>query len=80
MQNSKDNPTNDIITGNQFELTIREFEVLQYASQGYTNKEIGELTYITVNTVKKHMRSIILKLGVKNRTEAVYKALKTHIL
>lgn len=53
-------------------LTSREKEVMRYVCKGYTNKEIGETIYVTENTVKKHMESILEKLHVRNRTEAVY--------
>lgn len=55
-------------------LTPREQDVLALVAQGYANKEIAELLVITVNTVQSHLRSILGKLGVKSRTQAVFKA------
>jgi DNA-binding NarL/FixJ family response regulator len=52
-------------------LTEREREVLTLLAQGRTNKEIAASLVITERTVKFHVSSILAKLGVGNRTEAV---------
>ena len=52
-------------------LTERELEVLNLLAQGMTNKEIAAELVITVRTVKFHVSSILRKLEVGNRTEAV---------
>ena len=51
-------------------LSTRESEILALIVQGYSNREIGEKLGIARNTVKNHLRSILAKLGVRNRTEA----------
>jgi DNA-binding NarL/FixJ family response regulator len=51
-------------------LSNRELEVLDLASHGSTNSEIGERLGLTVHAVKFHLASIYRKLGVANRTEA----------
>ena len=48
-------------------LTDREYEVLNYVMQGYTNKEIAEILMITHHTVKAHVASILKKTGARNR-------------
>jgi DNA-binding NarL/FixJ family response regulator len=53
-------------------LTMRETEVLQYISQGLPNKQIASMLYISEHTVKFHISSIYIKLGVTNRTEAAH--------
>ena len=53
------------------ELTEREREVLQLMATGRSNQEIGAALCITEGTVKFHVSSILAKLGVGNRTEAV---------
>ena len=60
------------------QLTEREKEVMQYVCKGYTNKEIGKIIFVSASTVKKHMQSILEKLNVKNRAEAVYEMMHEH--
>lgn len=52
-------------------LTPRERDVLYNISKGYNNKEIAKLLYISDYTVKKHVSSILSKLNLKNRQEAI---------
>jgi len=52
-------------------LSPREREVLQLAAKGATNKEIADKCFISETTVKAHFRSILEKLGTKNRAGAV---------
>jgi DNA-binding NarL/FixJ family response regulator len=51
-------------------LTLREIEVLQLTARGYTNLQIARALLISVSTVKKHLRSVVSKLGVSDRTQA----------
>jgi LuxR family maltose regulon positive regulatory protein len=55
-------------------LTPREREVLQWLSQGATNQEIADHLVVSLATAKKHVASILSKLGVENRTQAVARA------
>lgn len=55
-------------------LSERELEVLNLLAQGYTNKGIAEMLFLSLNTVKTHTSNIYLKLEVTNRTAAVAKA------
>lgn len=50
-------------------LTEREREIFKEIGVGYSNLEIAERLYISENTVKKHITSLMGKLGVKRRTE-----------
>jgi DNA-binding NarL/FixJ family response regulator len=53
------------------ELTTRESEVLKLAAQGLRNREIGARLFISENTVRNHMISLMEKLGTTHRTEAI---------
>ncbi len=64
----------------RMELTTREVEVLRYASKGLRNKEIARVIGRTEGTVKIHLRHILAKLGVVDRTEAVTIALQRGII
>jgi DNA-binding CsgD family transcriptional regulator len=61
-------------------LSAREIEVLQLVARGLSNREIGEQIFLSLDTVKGHNRSIYAKLGVKNRTQAVNRAISLKIL
>jgi len=66
---------------NMFEdLTPRELQVLQQMAKGLANKEIGDVLKITEHTVKDHLKNILGKLRVADRTEAVAVALKRGII
>ena len=57
-------------------LTEREIEVLRMVAGGYSNREIGEGLHLAEGTVKNHLSSILSKLGVRDRTQAVLKAVE----
>lgn len=54
--------------------TRRELDVLRLIAEGYTNKEIAMELSLAEITVKKHVQSIISKLGVSDRTQAAISA------
>ncbi len=71
------NDTIEVIKINKYlhdPLSMREFEILNLISTGKTNRQIAEITFISENTVKYHLKNIYVKLDVKNRTEALRKA------
>lgn len=61
-------------------LTPREQEVLTLVSQGLTSKEIADRLFISVYTVKNHIRNVLEKLHLKNRAEAVAFAAREGLL
>ncbi len=65
---------------NNYPLTEREREVLECIVSGCTNIEIAEKLYITVGTVKTHVRNILEKLCANDRTEAAVRALRSGII
>jgi two-component system NarL family response regulator len=62
------------------ELSERERQVLQYIANGKSNKEIGQVLYISENTVKSHVKSILTKLDAMGRTEAIAIGLKRGLI
>jgi two-component system NarL family response regulator len=61
-------------------LTGREIEVLELVAQGNTSREIGDLLFISENTVKNHIRNILDKLGLHSRNEAVLYAVREDLI
>ena len=61
-------------------LTNREITILKLITQGYDNLEISKTIFISIHTVKAHISKIIKKLNAKNRTNAVYIAIKNNLL
>ncbi len=59
-------------------LTEREREVLNWVAQGKTNKEIATELHVAENTVRAHLRNILDKLQVHNRTQAAAFARRDH--
>jgi DNA-binding NarL/FixJ family response regulator len=57
-------------------LTKRELEILRLMAGGYSNREIAEALGTAEGTIKNHASSILSKLGVRDRTRAVLKALE----
>ncbi|HHU50990.1 MAG TPA: response regulator transcription factor [Firmicutes bacterium] len=61
-------------------LTLKETEVLRELVKGKSNKEIAADLFISETTVKTHVSNILQKLGVKDRTQAVIKALRLKLV
>lgn len=55
-------------------LSRREKEILELLAKGNSNAEIGEQLFLSVSTVKTHVSNLLVKLDVKNRTQALAKA------
>ena len=61
-------------------LTTREYEVLQFLTQGHSNAEIAEKLFLSLSTVKTHVSNLFEKMDVKNRIQAVDKAKRLKII
>lgn len=61
-------------------LSEREIEILQLLAEGLSNKQISEKVSLSENTVKYHLKNILHKLNVQNRTEAVMYALRNDLV
>ncbi len=63
-----------------YPVTERELEVLELIVQGHSNATIAQQLYITVGTVKTHVRNILNKLCVDDRTQAAVRALRAGLV
>ncbi|MBD2346850.1 response regulator transcription factor [Anabaena subtropica] len=81
-KNSVINPETEdnLDTINPYTLTERELEVLQLIVEGCSNAIIAERLYITVGTVKTHVRNILNKLCADDRTQAAVRALRSGLV
>ncbi len=61
-------------------LTPRELEILKFIAAGCRNSEIAEKAFISLDTVKAHVKHIFEKLGVKTRVQAIQQAEELHLL
>lgn len=61
-------------------LTTREAEVLDLVARGLANKDIATRLGLGVRTIEGHVSSVLAKLGVASRTEAVRHALDNHLI
>jgi DNA-binding NarL/FixJ family response regulator len=70
----------ELISTRKPTLTGRELEVLGLVADGKTSRQIGDLLYISENTVKNHIRNILDKLGLHSRNEAVLYAIRENLI
>jgi DNA-binding NarL/FixJ family response regulator len=81
-ENTPKNPAieDDLDIIDPYTLTERELEVLQLIVEGCSNAVIAERLYITVGTVKTHVRNILNKLSADDRTQAAVRALRSGLV
>lgn len=70
----------DVEDKNDYCLTARESQILKLITQGYSNNEIAKELFVSINTTKAHVASILQKLEVDDRLQAALKALKNKIV
>lgn len=56
------------------QLSLREHEILQLIADGLTNREIADNLFLTISTIKWHIKNIYPKLGVRSRVQAIIRA------
>ena len=61
-------------------LTARETQILKLITEGYSNNEIANELFVSINTTKAHVASILQKLEVDDRLQAALKALKERLV
>ena len=61
-------------------LTEKEVEILRLIAAGYSNKEIANAMFKSTGTIKNQVSSVMAKLGVRDRTRAVLKALEQGVI
>lgn len=72
---------NELVLGERdYNLTTREKQILKLITEGFSNVEIAKNLFVSVNTTKVHVASILQKLEVDDRLQAAIKALKERIV
>jgi two-component system, NarL family, response regulator LiaR len=66
--------------GGSIPLSAREVEVLRLVVEGLTNQKIAERLVVSIETVKSHMRRIMEKLAVSDRTQAAVRAVRDKLI
>ena len=66
--------TKEIFNPDQLGLSKREVEVLGLLAEGFSNQEVADELFVSLNTAKTHISNLYSKLNVKRRTQAVQKA------
>ena len=74
------NLVDSLLTTGPDGLTDREVEVLRLLAEGLSNRAIGQRLYISTNTAANHVRSILIKTGAANRTQAAMYAADHELL
>ncbi len=59
---------------NRLGISKRELEVLQLMAKGFSNQEIADKLFVSLNTVKTHSSNLFIKLEVKRRTQAIQRS------
>ena len=72
--------TVDAAQAARLDLSKREVEVLALMAEGYSNQEIAEKLFVSLNTIKTHTSRIFEKMDVKRRTQAVEMAKRLNII
>lgn len=63
-----------------FDLTAREKDILKQIAMGKSNKDIAQELCLSIHTVKNHLKNILQKLSVQDRTQAAIMAIKENLV
>lgn len=77
---TSDTAQSELETKETYNLTSREAQILKLITEGYSNNEIAKELFVSINTTKAHVASILQKLEVDDRLQAALKALKHKIV
>ena len=77
---SKSNQVESAVSEKDYGLTSRESQILKLITEGYSNNEIANKLFVSINTTKAHVASILQKLEVDDRLQAALKALKERLV
>ena len=80
VQRARMAPSGQAATVAAADLTDRELDVLRLLADGRDNRQIAEALYLSPTTVKRHVSSIVAKLGVSNRVQAALWAVRAGLL
>ena len=72
--------TDTLLSEKDYGLTSRETQILKLITEGYSNNEIANQLFVSINTTKAHVASILQKLEVDDRLQAALKALKERLV
>lgn len=70
----------DNLINHPYDLNNQELKVLKYLTQGLSNKDISEMMYLSIGTVKNYISIIYSKLNVRNRSSAIIKAMEESLI
>lgn len=77
---AKSQKTEEYTPQKDYGLTSRESQILKLITEGYSNNEIANQLFVSINTTKAHVASILQKLEVDDRLQAALKALKERLV
>jgi NarL family two-component system response regulator LiaR len=61
-------------------ISKREYEVLELMAKGFSNQEIADKLFVSLNTIKTHSSNLFLKLEAKRRTQAIQRAKELNLI
>ncbi|MGE5222163.1 MAG: LuxR C-terminal-related transcriptional regulator, partial [Omnitrophica WOR_2 bacterium] len=80
VRESVESPQQAPVNSTSRPLSAREAEVLHWMAHGLTNQQIADILFVSLNTVKTHVKNILSCLEVQNRTQAIARARELGIL